>query len=181
MTPRWGYMIKPLGSEYNNSKKYGEVDFIVNTTIEDAQYVNRLGIVSAAPKGSEISVGSKVITHHNVFRTYFDMKGNQRKSNEYFRDEAYIVDPEKIYMYDSGQGWRCTKDYVFVAPIPYLHNGNIYRSDKEKEEHVGIIKHSSVYPEGTQVGFTKNSEYQFEIDGEKIYRMRLKDICIKFD
>lgn len=180
MTPRWGYLIKPLGEAYNNTKKIAEVDLVVNTSIENAQYVNRLGIVSAAPPGAEISVGSVVVVHHNVFRTYLDMKGNQRKSNEYFRDGQYIVSPERIYMYDSGQGWSCTKDYVFVSPVDYIQDSDIYRADKDKEEHVGLIKHSHKYPEGTRVGFTKNSEYQFEIDEEKVYRMREDDICILF-
>jgi hypothetical protein len=44
---------------------------------------------------------------------------------------------------------------------------------------VGLIKHSSVYTEGTKIGFTRNSEYEFVIDDEKIYRMKNSDICIK--
>ena len=31
---------------------------------------------------------------------------------------------------------------------------------------------------GTKVGFTKNSEYGFDIDGEKLYRMQTNDICL---
>ena len=33
---------------------------------------------------------------------------------------------------------------------------------------------------GLEIGYTKDSEYEFEIDGEKLYRMRRKDICVEF-
>ena len=117
MKPRWDYLIKPKGKEYNNTKKIAGLDFIVNTTIEDAKFVNRLGIVCASPKNSEIKKGSVVVVHHNVFRTYLDMKGNKRKSNEYFRDELYLVPEERIYMYDDGSGWKPTKDFCFISPV----------------------------------------------------------------
>lgn len=178
MKPRWNYLIKPCGETYNNKKKIADKDFIVNTSIEDASFVNRLGHVCAAPKGGQIPVGSIVVVHHNVFRTYLDMKGRKRKSNEYFRDNQYLVDPDKIYMYDNGEGWKTTKEYCFISPIEYIQDDKIYRSDKQKEEHVGIVKHSSIYPEGTKVGFSRNSEYEFTIDDKKVYRMKNTDICL---
>ena len=181
MTPRWKYLIKPLGSEYNNKKKIGDQELIVNTTIENAKYVNRLGIVLAAPTEKEIPLGSIVVVHHNVFRTYLDMKGNQRKSNEYFRDKQYLVDEERIFMYDDGEGWKTTKDYCFVSPIDYIQDSDLFRTEEKEEKHVGLIKVSSTFQPGTKVGFTINSEYEFEIDGEKVYRMRHSDICIKFN
>ena len=180
MKPIWKYLIKPLGSEYNNKKKIGNQDLIVNTSIENAKYVNRMRIVLAAPNLGEIPVGSKVVVHHNVFRTYFDIKGKQRKSNEYFRDKQYLVDEERIFMYDAGEGWKTTKDYCFVSPVDYIQDSDIHRTEEEKEKHVGLIKISSVYDSGKKIGYTRNSEYEFEIDGEKVYRMRHSDICIEF-
>lgn len=179
MKTRWDYLIKPYGKTYNNTKKINGKDLIVNTSIEDATFVNRLGIVCAVPNGGQVPLGSIVVVHHNVFRTYLDMKGRKRKSNEYFRDEEYLVSAEKIYMYDNGEGWKTTEEYCFVTPVDYDQDSEIYRSDKEKEEHVGIIKHSSLYSPGTKVGFTRNSEYEFTIDNQKIYRMKNSDICLK--
>ena len=76
MNPRWNYLIKPEGKEYNNTKKIAGQDFIVNTTIEDAKFCESSGYcVCASPEGSEIKEGSRVVVHHNVFRTYLDMKG----------------------------------------------------------------------------------------------------------
>ena len=181
MNPRWDYLVTPYGTEYKNTKKIANIDFVINTSIEDATFVNRIGIVSATPPNGEIPVGSLVVVHHNVFRTYLDMKGKKRKSNEYFRDKEYLVHPDKIYMYNNGEGWKTTKEYCFISPVDYIQDSEIYRTEKKKEEHVGIVKHSSVYPEGTKIGFTRNSEYEFNIDDEKIYRMKNSDICIKLD
>ena len=181
MTPRWDYLIQPYGKEYNNTKIIAELELTVNTSIEDATFVNRLGVVSAVPNGGQIPVGSIVVVHHNVFRTYLDMKGKKRKSNEYFRDGQYLVNPSKIYMYNEGEGWKTTEEYCFINPVDYIQDSDIYRSDKEKEEHVGIVRHGNInnVSHGDMIGFTKNSEYEFNIDGEKIYRMKNSDICIK--
>jgi len=183
MKPRWSYLITPKnGKEYNNLKRIGDQDLVVNTSIEDASYVNRLGVVSAVPAhgANGPKVGDVVVVHHNVFRTYFDMKGNQRKSNEYFRDGQYLVSPERIYMYHDGEDWKCTEGYCFVRPIDYIQSGDLYRTEEKEEEHVGLVKTSSIYEPGTRVGFTKNSEYQFDIEDEKVYRMREADLCILF-
>lgn len=181
MTSRWDYLIKPYGKEYKNTKTIANLEFTVNTSIEDATFVNRLGIVCAVPNGGQVPQGSLVVVHHNVFRTYLDMKGNKRKSNEYFRDGQYLVSPSKIYMYNNGDGWKTTEEYCFVSPVDYIQDSELYRSDKEKEQHVGIIKHGNIksVSEGDMIGFTKNSEYEFNIEGEKIYRMKNSDICIK--
>lgn len=183
MMPRWDYLIKPYGKEYNNIKKIANKDFIVNTSIESATFVNRLGVVCAVPSGGQIPLDSIVVVHHNVFRTYLDMKGNKRKSNEFFRENQYLVDPSKIYLYYENDVWKTTDGYCFISPIDYIQDQDIYRSDKEKEKHLGLMKHgnvSGVY-EKDIVGFTKNSEYEFDIEGEKLYRMKNSDICIKLD
>ena len=83
-------------------------------------------------------------------------------------------------MYDAGEGWKTTKDYCFVAPVDYIQDSDIYRTEEEKEKHVGLIRISSIYNSGEKIGYTRNSEYEFEIDGEKVYRMRHSDICIEF-
>jgi hypothetical protein len=182
MKPRYGYLISPSGSEYNNTKKIGGVDFVVNTTIEDASFVNRVGIMRHSLNG-DIPAGAEVIVHHNVFRTYRDMKGRKRKSNEYFRDNAYLVDPGRVYLYKIDGKWKAANDWCFVRPIDYVQDSEILRTDKE-QKHTGVVVYSNANLEvlgikaGTKVGFTKNSEYGFDIDGEKLYRMQTNDICL---
>jgi len=183
MNPRWDYLITPYGKEYNNTKKIVGEELVVNTSLEDATFVNRLGVVSAVPNGGNIPLGSIVVVHHNVFRTYLDVKGNKRKSNEYFRDGKYLVNPNRIYMYFYEEEWKTTEGYCFINPIDYIQDQDIYRSDKSKEDHVGIVKHGKIknVSDGDMIGFTKNSEYEFNINGDKMYRMKNSDICIKFN
>jgi hypothetical protein len=185
MNPRYGYLIEPLGSEYNNTKNIAGVDLVVNTTIEDAAFVNRIGVVVATPENcDQIKEGDIVVVHHNVFRTYLDMKGEQRKSNEYFRDGLYLVSPERIFLYKTNEGdWKTTNEYCFVRPVDYIQDGEFLRA-QEKEEHLGLLVYSNQklfdlgLIEGDTVAFTKNSEYEFTIEGDKLYRMQTRDICL---
>jgi hypothetical protein len=185
MNPRYGYLIEPLGSAYNNTKNIAGVDLVVNTTIEDAAFVNRIGVVKGLPtteQDVELQIGDTVVVHHNVFRTYLNMKGQQTKSNEFFRDNSYIVPLERIYLYKRKDDWKALKSYCFVLPVDYSQNSDILRN-KEKEDHVGLVEVSNEYlqskgvSKGSKIGFTKNSEYEFEIEGKKLYRMQTRDIC----
>ena len=182
MTPRYGHLISPSGSEYNNTKEVDGIDLVLNATIEDSKFVNRVGIVQQSID-EEIPSGSEVILHHNIFRTYLDMRGRKRKSNEYFRDSLYLVYPDRIYLFKSKDKWKATKQWCFVKPIDYIQDSEIIRTDKE-QKHTGIVVYSNSVleskgiTEGSLVGFTRNSEYEFEIDGEKMYRMQTDDICL---
>ena len=185
MNPRYGYLIEPLGSEYNNTKNIAGVDLVVNTTIEDASFVNRIGVVKGLPtniEDNELEIGDIVVVHHNVFRTYLNMKGQKTKSNEFFRENSYIVPLERIYLYKRKDDWKALKAYCFVLPVDYSEDSVILRN-KEKEDHVGLIEVSNTYLQskgifkGSKIGFTKNSEYEFNIEGKKLYRMQTRDIC----
>lgn len=184
MKPRYHYLIKPVGSEYNNTKVVGGVELTVNATIENAKYVNRIGEVISVPDGSdELQVGDIVVVHHNVFRTYLDMKGRKRKSNEYFRDENYLVPIDRIYLYKRDGKWRSLNHFCFVRPVAHVDDSELI-SGKKLEDHTGEVVYTNDYlenkgvSEGSNIGFTKNSEYEFEIEGEKLYRMQTQDICL---
>lgn len=182
MTPRYGHLVSPSGSEYNNTKSVDGIELVVNTTIEDAKYVNRVGVMESSID-PDIPNGSEVLIHHNVFRTYLDMRGRKRRSNEYLRDSLYLVDPDRVYLFKSGDRWRATRHWCFVKPIDYIQDSEILRQDKE-QRHTGVVVYSNLIlesmgiTEGTLVGFTRNSEYAFEVDDEKMYRMKTDDICL---
>ena len=44
-----------------------------------------------------------------------------------------------------------------------------------------VYSNSNELKKGDKVGFKKNREYEFEINDEKLYRMKNKDIVIKFN
>lgn len=188
MKSPYNFIISPLGDTYVNTKMLNGIEFVVNTSLESHKHVNRIGVVKSIPiyYDGPITVGDLVVVHHNVFRTYYDMKGRQTKSNEYFRDDLYIVSVDRIYLYNHLDEWFTNEDYCFVKPIETIQNSEIINIEKE-EKHVGIL----IYPTKKQieiglnkndlVGFTKNSEYAFEIQNEKVYRMKEKDVVLKLN
>lgn len=189
MRSPYNFIISPIGDQYSNTKNIGGVEVTFNTSLDLAKYVNRVGVVIELPtyyKGN-IKIGDVVVVHHNIFRTYHDMKGRQTKSPEFFRDDLYIVSPDRVYLYKSNGIWRSNLNYCFVKPIARIQNELLHSTDKE-EKHVGVVVYPSRNQEdnlnlksGSFVAFTKNSEYEFEVDGEKIYRMYDRDVVIELN
>lgn len=170
------FVVKPLGKEYITEKD----GIIVSTGIENHKDVNRFGVVVHKPihfDDSDIMVGDICVVHHNTFRTYYDMKGREKKSSEYFRDNLYLIPKEKIYLIKRNEVWQTINGFIFIKPVPYNQDSEIY-IPKQEEEHVGIVAigSNSDFKEGDKIAFKKNREYAFDIDGEKLYRMRTKDV-----
>ena len=85
------FIVSPIGERYNNSKKVDDKELILNTEIFNHQYCNRNAKVIATPLlfSSPINVGDEVIIHHNVFRRWLDVKGEEKNSRSYFKDNKY--------------------------------------------------------------------------------------------
>lgn len=189
MKSPYNFIVSPIGEQYSNTKNIGGVEVTFNTSLDLAKYVNRVAVIIELPtyyKG-DIKVGDVVVVHHNIFRTYHDMKGRQTKSPEFFRDDLYIVSPDRIYLYKSNGIWKSHLNYCFVRPIARIQNELLHSTDKE-EKHIGVVVYPSKTQEddlklksGSMVAFTKNSEYEFEIEGEKIYRMYDRDVVIELN
>ena len=70
------------------------------------------------------------------------------------------------------------KGYCFVAPVKSTDNLNL---EKEKPL-MGIVKYTDgTVNEGDLIGFRPSSEYEFIIDGQKLYRLLSKFITIKYE
>ena len=173
------FIITPIGKRYNNSKKVGDKELILNTDIFNHQYVNRLAKVIAAPLlfQSPINVGDEIVVHHNIFRRWTDVKGNEKNSRSYWKEDKYIVSGDQIYLYRKDD-WITTPGYSFVKPLVSI--------DKLKNEIerplIGTIKYSDgTFNKKELVGFTPNSEYEFVLEGERLYRVMNKFITIKYE
>ena len=177
MRAPFDFVIEPKGQRYNNTKKVGDKELILNTEIFNHQYVNRSAIVKAVPTAidTNVKVGDEVIVHHNVFRRWHDMQGNEKNSRGYFNENTYLVKEDQIFLYDSNN-WKACDGYCFVQPIKQRD-----KLAKEKEEQcIGIVKYTDgVYKAGDLVGFTPFSTYEFIIDNTKLYRVLNKFITIK--
>ena len=176
----YNFVVKPIGKRYNNVKKVGDKELILNTEIFNHQYVNRQATVISTPiiGDTDINVGSDVILHHNVFRRWHNVKGIEKNSKSYFKEGTYIVQPDQIFLYKKFWQWHSPKGFCWVKPIK---NKNKY-SNNETQENIGIVKYTDgSFKVNDLVGFTPQSNYEFVIDGELLYRVYTKFITIKYE
>ena len=176
----YNFVVTPKGNRYNNTKKVGDSELILNTEIFNHQYVNREAIIISTPiiGDTDIKAGDTVIVHHNVFRRWHDIKGIEKNSRSYFNESTYFINHDQIFLYIRNNNWIEPKGYCFIKPLQAINQFNI-ESEKPLQ---GVVK----YSDGTVkvndlVGFTPNSEYEFIVDGERLYRVLSKFITIKYE
>jgi len=180
MKAPFDFVIEPKGSRYNNITKVGDKDLILNTEIYNHQFVNREAIVKSVPSAfkTEIQPGDTVITHHNVFRRWHDVRGKEKNSRSYFDENTYLVKEDQIFLYKRDRKWKAPQGYCFVQPIKERNSLGV---DKE-ESCVGIIKYTDgTYEKEDLVGFMPFSTYEFIIDGKRLYRVMTQFITIKYE
>ena len=176
----YNFVVKPKGERYNNTKKLDVGELILNTEIFNHQYVNREAVVISKPivGDTDIEPGDIVIVHHNVFRRWHNVKGIEKNSRSYFNESTYMISPDQIFLYRRDDKWNCPKGYCFVMPLKEKNPLNV---DLEKPLQ-GIVKYSDGTVEVNElVGFRPSSEYEFIIDGERLYRVLSNFITIKYE
>ena len=180
MKAPFDFVIEPKGSRYNNTTKVGDKDLIINTEMYNHQFVNREAIVKSVPTAfeTEIKPGDIIITHHNVFRRWHDVKGRERNSRSFFDENTYLVKEDQIFLYKRDNKWNALNGYCFVQPLKSKDKLGV-----EKEEPCkGIIKYTDgTYKINDLVGFMPFSTYEFIIDGKRLYRVITKFITIKYE
>lgn len=185
MKSPYNFIVQPYnGRRYDNIRKYGDVDFIISTSQEDFTVANRLAVVVSVPIGysGPIKKDDHVIVHHNVFKYYYDMKGRQKSSWNHLFDDYFIVDTDQLYLYKDPDGeWMAPYPYCFVRPIS--NEDKVISSTGAFEslwgEMVYFNNQLDEVSKGDIVSFSPDSEYEFKIDGEILYRMYNKNICLK--
>jgi hypothetical protein len=181
----FSFIIKPVGERYENTKKIGDKELILNTKIESFKSVNNIAEVVETPIAfkTDIKVGDKIIIHHNVFRRFYDMKGKQKNSRSYYQEDLYFVEQDQIYLYGDYGNWKTYGDRCFIKPIKNIDQFKIQKEQK----HIGILKYGNSSLEalkinpGDLVGFKPYGEYDFIIDDERLYCMKSNDIVIKYE
>ena len=175
----YNFVVTPKGERYNNKKKIGDSELILNTEIFNHQYVNREAIVVSTPivGDTDIKPGDEVIVHHNVFRRWHNVKGIEKNSRGFLNEDEYLSSPDQIYMYKT-LDWECVNGYTFVKP---LKNRDKFSVEVERPL-IGIVKYSDGAFLPTQlVGFRPSSEFEFTIDGERLYRVMNNFITIEYE
>ena len=173
------YIVTPIGKRYNNSTSVDDKELILNTEIFNHKYTNRLAKVIATPIlfQSPISVGDEVIVHHNIFRRWHDVKGREKNSRSYLEEDKYLIQEDQIFLYKN-KNWKATTGFSFVKPLKAINSFNV---DDERPL-VGIVKYSDgSFNKEELVGFRPSSQYEFIVDGERLYRVLNKFITIKYE
>ena len=178
------YMVTPINGRYTNNKKIGEKELILNTTIENHKFINRKGIIKETPiNNSILKTGDEVIVHHNTFRRFYNVRGQAKDSSNYFDNNNFFVYIDQIFLYKRNNKWLTPPGYCFVKRIK---NNDLLSEAKEKPL-TGVLKYlgsdlkSFNLNNEDIVGFTPNSEYEFLIDGERLYRIPINSISIKYE
>jgi len=176
----YNFVVTPIKNRYNNTKDIDGKELIVNTEIFNHQYVSREAIVKAIPTVGEtdIKVGDTVIVHHNVFRRWHNQHGIEKNSRAYIDEDTYLVQPDQIFLYKRNKDWQAVKGYCFAAPVKSTEK---LSTEKEKPL-MGIVKYTDgTVEKGDLIGFRPSSEYEFIIDGKKLYRLLSQFITIKYE
>ena len=180
------FIISPVNKRYNNTKKVGDKELVLNTEIFSHKHVSRNGVVNKLPRinNTNIEVGDEVIVHHNVFRRWTNMKKIEKNSRSFLNENNYLINQDQIYIYKKpGKDWQALSGYCFVKPIKSKNN---FDTDIE-EPLVGIVKYVDEHlikngiNKGDLVGFSPDDEYEFIVDGEKMYRVMSQFITIKYE
>ena len=183
----FSFIVKPIGERYDNKTIVDGQELILNTKIESFKSVNNLAEVIEVPLAYSTSIkkGDLIIIHHNVFRRFYDIKGVQKDSRSYFRDNLYFCDMDQIYLYKSNSHakWETFGDRCFIKP---LKNTSHLSINKERTL-IGILKYGNgslnklKISEGDLVGYTPLGEFEFVVDGQLLYCMKSNDIVIKYE
>ena len=164
-------------NRYNNSKKIKDKELVLNTEITERDYhfVNRIGKIISLPLfiDTPAKIGDEVILHHNVFRRWYDIRGNEKNSAAFINENEYIVSPDEVFAYRRNSKWHCFDKFCFVKPLKSNSKWSVLKEKKL----LGKLVYSNNYLKslgvscGDIVGFKPNSEYEFNIENKKLYRI----------
>jgi hypothetical protein len=180
------FIVKPTDSKrYNNTKDIAGIEVIVNTSEEDHRFSNRQAIVVETPLGytGPITPGDTLIVHHNAFKFYNDIKGRRKSGKSFFRDDIFLIEDDQFFMYKNKDGWHAHDRYCFVSPVPATES--YIKKPFTEEPLMGVMRYPNQYllsqdiTPGSIVCFSPDSEYEFFVDGEKMYRVFDHQITMK--
>ena len=172
----YNYIIS-CDNRYNNSKQIDNKELILNTEITERDYhfVNRIGKILSTPLyiKTPAKEGDEVILHHNVFRRWRDIRGKEKNSAAFINENEYFVSPEEVFAYKNNGEWKCFNKFCFVKPLENFSKWSVLKEKKL----LGELVYSNEYLSGLGVscgdvvGFTPDSEYEFNIENQKLYRI----------
>ena len=184
MKSPYNFIVTPLNNRrYDNVKNVSGVDLITSVSQEDHISSNRLAKVISLPinyKGP-VEEGDTLLVHHNVFKFYYDMQGRQKSGRSFLKDNLFLIDNEQFFLYKRDDNWMAHSKYCFIKPIQAKDSAYFKTGE---EPLIGIVKYINKellnlgVSVGDEISFTPDSEYEFTVDDEKLYRMLTNNITM---
>jgi len=177
----FNFIVSPKHGRSTSKKEIDGKELLLNTEVQNHEYTSRLGIVSNVPLAveTEIQPGDEVILHHNVFRRFRDIRGKEKNSKAYYKEDTFFVQPDQIYAYKRDEEWQALDGYCFIKPIKAKEKS---LSLHKEQPAIGIIKYASDgFKSGALVGFKPGMEYEFNIEGQRLYRVPVNQITIEYE
>jgi hypothetical protein len=88
-----------------------------------------------------------------------------------------------LFLYNHDGKWKSPIGYCFVKP---LKSKNIFTTDHERPA-IGFLKYADKslaknnIQAGSLIGFTPGSEYEFIVEGQRLYRVPTNLITMKYE
>jgi hypothetical protein len=181
MKALYDFIVEPVGDRYANKIKIGDSELVLNANIENHKFVNVIAKVISTPANldTNIKAGDLLLVHHNVFRRFYDIRGNEKNSRSYFKDGKYFVSLDQIFMYNNNS-WKAFGNRCFVKP---LQSDNTFLTDSRKKNY-GVLIYGNEelnklnVSEGDIVNYKNKREFEFLINDQLLYCMKSNDILI---
>ena len=183
MRALYSFIVKPYNNRrYDNIKNISGLDFVTSVSEEDHTASNRFATVISLPlhyKG-EIEIGDTLLVHHNVFKFYNDMKGRRKSGKSYFKENLFFIDDDQYFLYKHNGKWTAPGKYCFIKPLD--SKDSFLKKTGKYEPLQGTIKYinkqllSLGVKENDVIIYQPESDYEFKVDGELLYRMFTNNI-----
>jgi hypothetical protein len=174
------FIVKPL-----NSKRYSnltESGLVLNTSVEDHNFTQRLAKVMSTPIGysGDVDVNDIIVVHHNTFRVQYNNQGVPLESKYHIEDDLFYVEIPLAYMVIKDS----TKEKIALPPFCFVEQS--YIEDKWEglieEKQYGFLKYKNKdminFNIGDKVGMKQDSEYEFNLFEEKLYMINQNRILL---
>jgi hypothetical protein len=86
------FIIKPLGERYSNEIDIDGKKLIINSSISDHKFINRIAEVVSIPLGfkTKIQKGDTVVVHHNLYSGAYASQLGVLTKHQY-TDSTYVL------------------------------------------------------------------------------------------
>ena len=173
----------------NEIKLKNGVSLILDTKFEPHKHRAFWGEVVELPLkgGGSVSIGDKLYFHHSIIFN----------ENYQIADDLFLVAFDEnggynslCYAYEHDGTIHTLGDFIFLTPPPkeeVKSESGLFLGFEKKVEDRGYIKYMNELGDelgvsiGDLVGFSPNSDCDFLINDEKLWRMRLQDLTVVYE